>query len=473
MTAVKFGTDGWRGIIAGDFTFGNVRLCAQAVANYVKDHGLTGKGVAVGYDTRFASEDFASAAAEVVAGNGIKVWLCPRQAPTPVVSHMVLANGAAAGIVITASHNPAAWNGFKVKSDRGASAPGEIIAQIEESIARLEPERDIISMPLSTALRERRIEYQDPFPAYSRRLGDLVNLDDLRQRRMHVAVDSMYGAGAGYFRTLLDGNAVTVTEINAERNPLFPGIQPEPIARNLARLSHLVVEQGASIGLATDGDADRIGVIDERGHFLNQHQVFALLCMYLLDTRAERGPLVKTITSTTMINKLGRLYDVPVYETAVGFKYVAPLMLEKTALVGGEESGGYGFRGHVPERDAILAGLYLLDFMGRTGKTASQLLDYLYERVGPHYYDRVDQHVSPSQQRALPNTLASQQPHSLAATNVVARDTTDGFRCILEDESWLLLRLSGTEPLLRIYAEAQSRERVSTLLEEGKRLAGV
>lgn len=473
MGGIKFGTDGWRGVIADDFTFSNVRRCAQAVATYVNNRGLGTRGVAIGYDTRFGSEDFAAATAEVLAGNGIKVWLCPGPAPTPVLSHMVLANAAACGIVITASHNPAPWNGFKVKSSQGASAPTEMIAEIETGVSHVDPERDVKRQALSDALEEGRIEYQDPYPAYARRLGTLIDLDRLRRSPIRVAVDSMYGAGAGYFGTLLSGASVDITEINAEPNPSFPGIQPEPIAKNLGRLSETVVQQGAAIGLATDGDADRIGVVDERGSFVNQHQVFALLCLYLLETRGERGALVKTLTSTTMINKLGRLYGVPVHETAVGFKYVAPFMLKEHALAGGEESGGYGFRGHVPERDAMLAGLYLLDLMARTGKPLSQLLEYLYGLVGPHYYDRTDWPLSPGQRDAILDRLPSMHPERLAGEEVTMEDTTDGFRYVLRDESWLLLRMSGTEPLLRIYAEAPSMRAVSELLEEGKRLAGV
>jgi len=292
----------------------------------------------------------------------------------------------------------------------------------------------------------------------------------LRRQGLTVLVDPMYGAGAGYFRELLAGGSIKVTEINAERNPSFPGIQPEPIARNLSKLSRLVVRKRANVGLATDGDADRIGVIDEKGSFLNQHQVFALLCFYLLEVRGERGALVKTLTSTEMISKLGKIYGVPVHETPVGFKYVAPLMISEHALLGGEESGGYGFRNHIPERDGILAGLYFLDFMTRTHKTPSQLLSDLYSRVGPHYYERVDSHVSEDKRRAILDKLGRSSPDTLAGTKVVRLDTTDGFRFLLADESWLLIRFSGTEPLVRLYAEAESTARVSELLNEGRRL---
>jgi phosphomannomutase len=283
----------------------------------------------------------------------------------------------------------------------------------------------------------------------------------------------MYGAGSGYFKMLLQGGNIEISEINAERNPSFPGIQPEPIAKNLAKLSQLVVEQKADVGLATDGDADRIGIIDEKGRFLNQHQVFALLCLYLLEVRGERGAMVKTLTSTEMISKLGEIFGVPVYETPVGFKYVAPLMLEHNAIIGGEESGGYGFRGHIPERDGILAGLYFLDFMAKTRKAPSQLLDYLYSKVGPHYYERLDFHISKDKHQAIISRLASGSLDTIAGIKVIRIDTTDGFRFFLANGSWLLIRFSGTEPLIRLYAEAKSLEEVRKLLDEGRKIIHV
>ncbi len=481
-SSIKFGTDGWRGIIAEDFTFDNVRICAQAVADYVKQDALDGRGLVIGYDTRFASEDFAAAAAEVMAGNGIRVPLCVKPAPTPVVSFAVPATNAAGGIVITASHNPGSWNGFKYKSQDGASAPGEIISRIEENIASLtrssSPAQDgqpegVKRLALDRALEKGLVERLDPSPGYFEHIGRFVDVAKLRRQELRVVVDSMYGAGIGYFRTALQNGSLEITEINGEPNPSFPGIQPEPIARNLTGLSRLIVEQRADVGLATDGDADRIGIVDENGRFLNQHQVFALLCLYLLEVRGERGAIIKTLTSTTMLSRLGQIYDVPVHETAVGFKYVAPVMMEKNALIGGEESGGYGFRGHVPERDAILAGLYFLDFMAETGKTPSQLLEHLYSKVGPHYYDRTDFHISAARREEVLRRLDSVSPDTIAGSKVVRADTIDGFRYVLADESWLLIRFSGTEPLVRVYSEAEDLERARELLTAGKELAGL
>jgi alpha-D-glucose phosphate-specific phosphoglucomutase len=471
---IKFGTDGWRGIIAEDFTFDNVRVCAQAVAAYLKQNGLAKQSLVIGYDTRFASEDFAAAAAEVIAGNNIKVHLCLKPAPTPVVSFAVPATKSAGAIVITASHNPGSWNGFKYKSQDGASAPGEVTSQIEGNIASLTRQGGgVRRLALDRALKKGLVDYLDPSLAYFEHLGHFVDVEGLCRQKLNIIVDPMYGAGIGYFKAVLQNGNLKITEINAERNPSFPQIQPEPIAKNLTKLSRLVVEQKADVGLATDGDADRIGIIDEKGQFLTQHQVFALLCLYLLEVRGERGAMVRTLTSTMMISRLGKLFNVAVYETPVGFKYVAPLMMDKNAIIGGEESGGYGFRGHVPERDAILAGLYFLDFMVKTGKTPSQLLDYLYSKVGPHYYDRRDFHISAAKRQIVLHRLSSSSPDTVAGSKVTKVDTTDGFRFFLGDESWLLIRFSGTEPLVRIYAEAQSLERAKALLDEGKKLIGL
>lgn len=470
---IKFGTDGWRGIIAEDFTFDNVRICAQAVAGYLKQQRLDKRGLVIGYDTRFASEDFAAAAAEVMAGNDIKVHLCLKPAPTPVVSFAVPATKSAGAIVITASHNPGSWNGFKYKSQDGASAPEKVTSQIEENIASLTRRGVTVKrLALDKALKKGVVDYVDPSPVYFEHLSRFVDIEKLTRQKLNIMVDPMYGAGIGYFKAVLQGGNLKVTEINGERNPSFPQIQPEPIARNLTKLSRSVVARKADVGLATDGDADRIGIIDERGQFLTQHQVFALLCLYLLEVRGERGAIVRTLTSTMMLSRLGKLFDVPVYETAVGFKYVAPLMMKKNAMIGGEESGGYGFRGHVPERDAILAGLYFLDFMAETNKTPSELVDYLYSKVGPHYYDRRDFHISVAKRQAIVHRLSSGPPAIVAGSRVTKIDTTDGFRFFLGDESWLLIRFSGTEPLVRIYAEAESMERARELLDEGQKLIG-
>ena len=450
-----------------------MQVCAQAVANYVKQSGLTSQGLIVGYDTRFASEDFASAAAEVFAGNGIKVYLCPTATPTPVISYGVKAQKTSGAIVITASHNPAIWSGFKYKTKDAAGAPSEVTAEIEKHISRILTTGKIDQMPMVKASEQGLVEYLDLAPIYFQHVAKLIDLDELRQARLKVVVDPMYGAGAGYLKTLLSGGVIEVVEINGERNPLFPEIQPEPIAPNLTKLSASVREQRANVGLATDGDADRLGVIDEKGVFLTTLQVFALLCLYLLEIRGERGLIVKTITTTSMLYRLGEIFSVPVRETSVGFKYIAPLMLTENVLAGGEESGGFGFRGHMPERDGILSSLYFLSLMVKTGKNPSDLIDYLYSKVGPHHFDRVDVEFPEEERQTIIARLKETRPESIDGVKVVKLDTSDGFRFILADTTWLLIRFSGTEPLLRIYTESNTPARVEKLLNLGKELAGV
>jgi alpha-D-glucose phosphate-specific phosphoglucomutase len=470
---ISFGTDGWRAIIAEDFTFDNVRACAQGVAEYLNKTGTARKGLIIGYDTRFASEDFAAASAEVVAANEISVLLCDKTAPTPVISYLVTEKKLAGAIIITASHNPGRWNGFKFKDHTGASAPGEVVGEIEKNTRTALSTGTVKRIHLDDGLEKGAINYLDPIPLYTAQVKRLIDLEPLRRSGFHIIVDSMYGAGIGYFKALLQGGNTIIEEINSERNPLFPGIQPEPIARNLTVLSTLMTERKAHVGLATDGDADRIGIMDEKGGFLDPHQVFALLSLYFLEVRGERGPIIKSLCATDMLYRLGELYDVPVYETPVGFKHVAPLMLEKGAFIGGEESGGYGFRGHVPERDGILAALFFLDFMVKTGKKPSQLLELLYSKVGEHHYDRHDIHITPQQKQAALKNIEKGGIDEIAGVKVAKLITIDGYKYLLEDGSWLLFRFSGTEPLLRIYAESQSREKVKKLLDEGKTIVGI
>ncbi len=470
---IKFGTDGWRGVIGEDFTFDNVRACAQGVANYLIDRGIAARGLIIGYDTRFASEDFAAAVAEVLAGNDIKAYLNPKAAPTPVISYAIVAKKAAGAVIITASHNPAAWNGFKYKPEYAGSASPEVTAELEKRIHQIVGSGKVKRLALAEDQKQKLIEYLDPAPVYLKHVSEMVDLAHMRKAGFKIAVDSMYGAGAGYFKNLLsDGNS-EIIEINAERNPLFPGIQPEPIAQHLTKLSKTVKEVRADIGLATDGDSDRIGIMDENSVFITQLQVFALLALYLLEIRGERGALVKSITTTDMIFKLGELYSVPVFETPVGFKYLGPKMMAENALIGGEESGGFGYRGHIPERDGILSGLYILDFMVKTGKKPSELIKYLYSKVGTHHYNRIDLHYSEEKREEVVKRLSQLKPKEIDNTKVVKINTLDGFHFRLSDGSWLLIRLSGTEPVLRIYAESESIEHVERLLKAGKELAGV
>jgi len=470
---IKFGTDGWRAIIAEDFTFENVRYCAQGMADYLKQAKLAGRGIVIGYDTRFGSEDFAAAAAEVLAANGVRVYLAPKAAPTPVISYNVLARQAGGGIVITASHNPGIWNGFKIKDENGSSAADEISSKVVGFINKAYDAGKVNRLALAEAKKQGLVLESDLSTMYFEQIARLVDLEILRQSDLKLVIDPMYGAGAGYLKDILSGGTIKLTEIHGERNPIFPGLRPEPILPNLDGLAAAVKAQKANAGLATDGDADRMGIVDEKGNFVTQLQVYALLALYLLEVRGERGAIIKTLTTTNMLYRLGEIFQVPVYETAVGFKYVAPMMRSKNAMIGGEESGGYGFRGHVLERDGILANLYFLDLMVKTGKNPSELIEYLYSRVGPHHYRRVDVTFPEAERQKIIARVRDNPPGTIDNVKVLKIDTTDGFRYNLVDNTWLLIRFSGTEPLLRIYAETDSPERAEKLLEIGKKMAGV
>ncbi len=474
MTRIRFGTDGWRASVAEDYTFETVRYCAQGTAEYIVAEGLADRGMVVGYDTRFRSEDFARAVAEVLAGNGIRAYLTSRAEPTPVNSYAILPLHAGGGIWITASHNPPTDNGFKLRSSYGGAAAPETLTQVEERIAAAQEAGRIEHADYGAAVKSGLIQVFDAREPYLEQIARLIDLEPLRNAGLRLVADPMWGVGMGWWPMLLAGGKTTVHEIHGHRNPLFPGMRrPEPIDDNLQELFAAVREQGADAGLANDGDADRVGLANERGEFVNQLQVFALLSYYLLEVRGERGPLVKTISTTVMANKLAKRYGVDVYETGVGFKYVAPEMLRVDAIMGGEESGGFAFHNHIPERDGILAGLYLLDLMVQTGKSPSQLMDVIYSLVGPHYYDRVDRRMTAEERPAIEETIRLAEPASLAGLRVERIDRSEGYRYLLEDGGWLLIRFSGTEPVIRVYCETTHEDKVATLLSEGLGLAGL
>ena len=471
MSEIKFGTDGWRGRIADDYTFANVRRCAEGYARYIRATSkATQPAVVIGYDKRFQSEDFAAAAAEVLAGHGIKVWLTAGPTPTPVIAFAVGAQKADGAINITASHNPPQDNGFKVRDHTGGAIAPAGLAQIEAAIPRSEAE--VARMDYDKAIAQSLITLFDPSDAYIANLERLVDLKALADAGLKIVADPMWGNGAGWLPRLIGGRKTEIIEIHNQRNPIFPEMsRPEPIPPNVNVGLAKTKEVGAHCCCITDGDADRCGFGDEHGGFINQLRAYALLALYLLDVRGERGAIVKTLSTTSMLEKLGALYHVPVYETGVGFKYVAPKMLETNAMIGGEESGGYAFRGNAPERDGILANLYFLDLQVRTGKTPSQLIDWLFGKVGPHYYDRIDARIDPAQREAIKARLNAAQPDQLASLRVVRKDTTDGYKFILEDGSWMLIRMSGTEPLMRVYCETGREALVQPLLDAGVKLA--
>lgn len=472
MSDIVFGTDGWRGQIGEDYTFDNVRRCAQGFAAYLEQKDLATKGVVVGYDKRFAAELFAAATAEVLAANGIHVWLTDGATPTPTISYSVAERGAGGAVNITASHNPPTDCGFKVRDPRGGAIPPDELKAIEALIPS--SIGDVQRIKLEDAQSDGLVEKFNPAPAYETLLNKLVDTKPIRDAGFKVLVDCMWGNGAGWFPRLLAGGTTEVHEVHNERHPLFPHMtRPEPIPPNVDHGLSFVQKVGADVAIINDGDADRVGFGDEKGNFIDQLRVFGLLGYYFLEVRGERGPIVKTVSTTKMLNKLAKIYDVPVHETGVGFKYIAPKMVEVDAMIGGEESGGYAFRGHVPERDGILAGLYLLDMMVQTGKKPSELLDLLFEKVGPHYYDRVDTYFDQTRKDEILSNVASARPERLGGLKVTDIVTIDGHQFVMEDGGWLLVRFSGTEPIIRVYTETTHQDKVNAIIEDGMRLAGL
>jgi phosphomannomutase len=470
---IRFGTDGWRGKIAEDYTFENVRRCAQGFASYMDTIGKSGAWIVVGHDKRFHSENFARAVAEVLLGNGFRVYLTDGATPTPVIAFSVVHLGAAGAVNITASHNPPTDNGFKVRNEQGGAIDPEGLKAIErmipDDIAQVRQEK------LVQATKDGRLVFFDPAPAYIEHLekDGLIDLQPIRDAGLTVMVDPMWGNGAGWFSRLLGGGSTKVLEIHDTRNPIYPEmLRPEPIPPNIDAGLKATVEAGADVLIVTDGDADRLGVGTEQGVFVNQLQVYALMAYYLLEVRGFRGAIVKTLSTTGMLEKLGKLYDVPIYETGVGFKYVAPKMIETDAMIGGEESGGYAFRGNVPERDGILAGLYFLDMMVQLKKKPSELLVLLFEKIGPHYYDRIDSAFS-GDRAAREQRILNSQPETIGGLKVTGLNASDGFKFSLEDGGWLLIRFSGTEPVLRVYTETMHADRVQDILQDGLRIAGL
>jgi phosphomannomutase len=479
-TTIVFGTDGWRAKIADDYTFANVRRCADGVASYVIDRGEQAKGVVVAYDRRFASEHFAASAAEVLLAHDIPVAFAVHAVPTQMSSYEVLQRGAAAGIVITASHNPWTDNGFKVKAPTGAAAGPEILTTIEAQIAR-NGGTAIERRPFADAEAAGLVERFDPFPGYETFLRRSLDLDSLKAADLSVLVDPMYGAGAGWIPRLLAGGRIRVTEIHQERNPYFGGINPEPIRPHIDEALGILAKGGYDLGLLLDGDADRAGAADEKGTFIHQLQVTGLLMYYLAEHRGLREPVVVSVNNTSTAATLGKRYGIETHETPVGFKFIGPRMIETGAMMGAEESGGYGFGMHLPERDGIYADLMLLDLFLREKAAGrwpvSKAIEHFHEIAGPSFYRRIDVHVPrdeyPEVKQRLLVDLSANAPTELAGlpvTRTQSLDTKDGFKFFVDDGSWLLVRASGTEPLVRVYTEATSEGIRESMLEAGERL---
>ncbi len=467
---IKFGTDGWRGVIARDFTFDNLSLVAQATMDYLNREGLGDKGLVIGYDRRFLSRDFARRVAEVAAGNAVKVQLTDGYAPTPAVSWAVREKGAGAGIMITASHNPPEYNGFKVKEAFGGSARQSTTAVLEEIVAyNVSSRRRVLECTYDEAVSKGLIELFDPCIGYFRQIDRYVDLDLIAKAQIPVVVDPMYGAGSGFIPRLLKG----VDEIHNSVNPYFGGQPPEPIGDNLKELSALLKCGKYRVGLALDGDADRIGAIDENGDFFSSHSIFTVILRHLIEYKGLSGGIVKTVSTTRMIDLLAQKYDLPLFETPIGFKHICALMLTGDILMGGEESGGLGVKGHIPERDGILLGLLLLEAMAVSGKGLRQMLDETMDEIGRFFYRRIDCHIGIDAKEQLVKQLTASPPLEIDGRQVVTTNFSDGFKFIFENGDWLLIRPSGTEPVLRLYSEASSIEQVDRMLRAARVLAAI
>ncbi len=480
---IHFGTDGWRGVMSDTFTFHNMRLVTQAVADAVaSDEWLNGgqqgvrpdpRRMVVGFDTRFLSDRFAVEAARVLAANGYTVYLTNADVPTPTVSYAVRHLGAIAGLMITASHNAPRYNGLKLKAAYGGAAMPEQCRRVEVYLNDNEARgRGPNLMDYDHARDAGLIRRFNPTPAYYDHLRTLIDLDVIADNPQHVVVDSMYGSGRGQIKGFLQGTGCEVFEVRAEMNPGFGGIHPEPIAKYLGALAGAIAAGRGQLGLATDGDADRIGAMDGRGAFVDPHRILALAIKYFVEQRQWKGAVVKTVSTTRMVDRLANKYGLQVIETPVGFNHIADHMLNGDVLIGGEESGGISFRGHIPEGDGVLMGLLLVEMVAATGEPLEALVEDLLKEVGPAHYKRLDLRLSrPIAKDRLVTRLKDDAPAAIAGTSIEQISTLDGVKYVLADDSWLLIRPSGTEPVLRVYAEAHHPDMVEALLDFGRDLA--
>ena len=462
---IQFGTDGWRGVIGEDFIFANVRRVALAAARYIHTEGEVERGLIVGYDTRFLSAESARVAAEVLAGKGIPILIADRATPTPAVSYAVVARKAAGALMITASHNPYRWNGIKFKAAYGGSAAPAMVKRIEEYLRQDWP------VAGSDDRGAARIEIVDLIAPYLQRIQELVSLNRIRASGLRFVIDPMYGAARGLIARLFEESGIPYREIHGGHNPLFPGLNPEPIEPHVEELRQAVTAGGYHAGLATDGDADRVGAIDRSGSFIDSHKIFSILLKHLVEDLGLRGEVVRTFSTTQMIDQIARKHGLPLHVTPVGFKYVCELMLTRDVLIGGEESGGIGIKGHLPERDGVLNSLLLAEVMAQKRRTLGELVQELQDEYGPHFYGRVDLEIERAAIDRMMRLLARREIHRVAGQTVSAVEDLDGFKMLFGDSAWLLVRASGTENMLRLYAEAPSSELVQQMLDEMKHLA--
>jgi len=464
-TEIRFGTDGWRAIIARDFTFANVERVSQAYADYLSDqHNSTRSSlVVVGYDRRFLSERFARCAAEVLAANGFQIALFPEAQPTPLISWSVKQLSAAGGVVITASHNPAEFNGFKIKAPWGGSAAPETTAAVEKMLDQNTPKRTELG-------DDNNRQLESVTESYRQQVSNYIDLDLLRRTQGRVIVDPMHGSAGTWVESFLTGGRLQVETIRARRDPLFGGVHPEPIDSNLSVLKRRVIETQALVGLATDGDADRVGVVNELGETMTMHDVVPLLLLHLARQRRMTGAVVRTFSQSVLLKRIASACNLKLHETPIGFKYIADLMLREDILIGAEESGGIGVKGHIPERDGVLNSLLFLEATLHAGKAPSQMLRDLHQEFGEFTFGRRDLHVNVELGAELVARLAEKPPVKIADYEVTEVQTVDGTKLGFNDESWLLFRQSGTEPVLRTYAEATSREKMAALLDSAKQI---
>jgi phosphomannomutase len=480
---IHFGTDGWRAVISDTFTFHNLRMVAQAIADAVKSDtwnngspctgSVDPRKMVVGFDTRFLSDRYAADVARVLAANGFTVYLAQADAPTPTISYSVCRLGAAGGVMITASHNAPRYNGVKLKAAYGGSALGEQCRRVEVYLNDNEERaRGPNLMDFDQARSLGLIQRFNPVPAYYDQLRTLINFDLIAENPQRVVVDSMYGSGRGLIKGILQGTGCEVQEIRGEMNPGFGGVHPEPIMQHLGALAGAIGAHMGNFGLATDGDADRIGAMDERGNFVDPHKIMALALRYLFEKRHWKGTVVRTVSTTRMIDRLAQRYGLTVYETPVGFNHIAEYMMKEDVLIGGEESGGISIHGHIPEGDGILMGLLLLEIVAASGGSLYELVEDLLAEVGPAHYQRSDLRLNyPVAKAQMTQKLMEEAPEAIGGEKIVQVLSTDGVKYILADDSWLLIRPSGTEPVLRVYAEGRSVEMVRALLGYGERVA--
>ncbi len=465
MAQIKFGTDGWRAVIAEDFTIANVERVSQATADCWKANPVPGAAqkVIVGYDRRFMSNEFGRRAAEVFAGNGYEVVLTPEPTPTPAVSYAVKDQGAIGGVMITASHNPPIFNGYKLKSFYGGPAEPAACQAVESFIDR----NPVKAMDLDAATKQGRVVIKNIRPAHYAAIKKLVDFKLIAKSKLRFAHEALFGVGAGCFDELLAGTTCKVTTLNGAHDPLFGGINPEPIEKNYGRSAAYLKKHPHDICLVTDGDADRVGGMDGRGNYLSTHQLICLLLHHFVVNRKGRGRVVKALTTTSMVDKMCAAYGLELVETGVGFKYICSEMLKGDVLLGAEESGGIGFPGHIPERDGILAGLILIEMLATERVSVNKMVTALEKEFGPHHYGRIDTHFPLEKRPSLMEFCAKHPPAKLLKSPVADVKTYDGVKFVAEDGSWLMLRGSGTEPILRIYTETKSEAGVKQLLKRG------